>query len=209
MVSKERGVLIVFEGIDGTGKSTQVSLLEKFLVQEGYQVTATREPTGGHFGQRIRELYKNRRGVSLQQELELFLSDRREHVDEVINPSLENGRVVICDRYFLSTAAYQGAAGLDPEMIIERNHFAPAPDLAFIIEISAEESVKRITINRGDQPNDFEQLDSLKEVDKIFKRFNFPYIRRIDGSQSIGQVGKRVRNHTVELLEKRYGTGQP
>ncbi len=207
MVKEERGVLIVFEGIDGTGKSTQISLLETFLRQRGWQVVATREPTAGCFGQRIRELYKNRQKVTPDEECELFLSDRREHVDTCITPALENGRIVLCDRYFLSTAAYQGAAGLDPQMIIERNHFAPEPDLAFIIEISAEESIKRITLSRGDQPNDFEQLDSLKEVDKIFKKLNLPYIRRIDGTQSIEQVSKQIRDHTVRLLDERYDMG--
>lgn len=207
MVKKERGVLIVFEGIDGTGKSTQISLLEQFLRHGGWQVSATREPTAGYFGRRIRELYKNRQNVTPEEECELFLSDRREHVDKCINPALDKGRIVLCDRYFLSTAAYQGAAGLDPHMIIERNHFAPEPDLAFIFEISAEESIRRITLSRGDQPNDFEQLDSLKEVDKLFRSLNLPYIRRIDGTQSIEQVSKQIRYHTVRLLDERYGTG--
>ncbi len=207
MVTKERGVLIVFEGIDGTGKSTQISLLEKFLRQGGWQVSATREPTAGYFGQRIRDLYRNRHNVTPEEECELFLSDRREHVDKCINPALASGKIVLCDRYFLSTAAYQGAAGLDPQMIIERNQFAPEPDLAFIFEISAEESIRRITHSRGEQPNDFEQLDSLKEVDKLFRSFNLPYIRRIDGTQAIEQVSKQILFHTVRLLDERYGTG--
>ena len=207
MEKKERGVLIVFEGIDGTGKSTQICLLEQFLRQSGWQVSTTREPTAGSFGQRIRELYRNRQNVTPEEECELFLSDRREHVDNCINPALEKGRIVLCDRYFLSTAAYQGAAGLDPQMIIERNHFAPEPDLAFIFEISAEESIKRITLSRGDRPNDFEQLDALKEVDKLFRSLNLPYIRRIDGTQAIEEISKQVRYHTVRLLDERYTTG--
>ena len=206
MVKSQRGLLIVFEGIDGTGKSTQINLLERFLKEKRFQVTTTREPTEGRFGQRIRELYQNRQAVTLEKELELFLSDRREHVESLITPSLENGRIVLCDRYFLSTAAYQGAAGLDPLKIIEQNRFAPDPDLAFILEIDVEESIKRITINRGDRLNDFEQLESLKKVDKIFKDLNFAYIRRVDGSQAIDVVSRRVINHTARLLDDRYGT---
>ncbi len=206
MVTTQSGLLIVFEGIDGTGKSTQISLLEGFLEKQGFQVTTTREPTQGRFGQRIRELYQDRQAATPEQELELFLSDRREHVETLIIPSLEEGRIVLCDRYYLSTAAYQGAAGLDPQRIIEQNHFAPAPDLAFILEIDAEESINRITISRGDRLNDFEQLESLKKVDKIFKSLHCPYIRRIDGSQTIDQVSSLVRKHTVCLLDKRYGT---
>ena len=206
MITPQHGLLIVFEGIDGTGKSTQISLLESFLKDKGFQVTTTREPTQGRFGRRIRELYQNRQAVTLEQELELFLSDRREHVETLIIPSLKKGRIVLCDRYYLSTAAYQGAAGLDPLMIIEQNNFAPAPDLAFIFEIDAEESINRITISRGDRLNDFEQLESLKKVDKIFKDLNLPSIRRIDGAQTIDQVSSLVRKHTVRLLDETYGT---
>ena len=206
MANKRHGLLIVFEGIDGTGKSTQITLLETFLIQQGYQVTTTREPTLGPYGQRIRDLYQNRHEVSLEEELELFLLDRREHVATVIAPSLERGRIVLCDRYFLSTAAYQGAAGLDPQDIIERNHFAPEPDLAIIFEIDIEESIKRITITRGDSLNDFEQLESLKKVDKIFRSLQLSYIRRINGSQSIDRVSELVRQLVVDLLSERYDT---
>ena len=206
MAAKTDGLLIVFEGIDGTGKSTQIAYLETYLQENGYRVTTTREPTHGRYGVRIRELYQNRQGASLEEELELFLLDRREHVQTIITPSLEQGQIVLCDRYFLSTAAYQGAAGLDPQRIIEQNHFAPDPDLAIILEIDVEESIKRITVNRGDSLNDFEQLESLKKVDKIFKSLQHSYIRRIDGSQTISQVRECVRKLVADLLSKRYGT---
>ncbi len=127
-------------------------------------------------------------------------------METLIIPSLKKGRIVLCDRYYLSTAAYQGAAGLDPLMIIEQNNFAPAPDLAFIFEIDAEESINRITISRGDRLNDFEQLESLKKVDRIFKDLHLPSIRRIDGAQTIDQVSSLVRKHTVRLLDETYGT---
>lgn len=106
-----KGLLIVFEGIDGTGKSTQMSLLARYLREKGFAVIETREPTNGQFGQQIRALYTNRSGVSPEQELELFLADRREHVDNVLTPALQEGKIVLCDRYFLSTAAYQGVIG--------------------------------------------------------------------------------------------------
>ena len=103
-----KGLLIVFEGIDGTGKSTQLSLLAEYLREKGFAVIETREPTDGQFGQQIRALYTNRNCVSPEQELELFLADRREHVQNVLAPALQEGKIVLCDRYFLSTAAYQG-----------------------------------------------------------------------------------------------------
>ena len=200
MATHNRGLLIVFEGIDGTGKSTQINVLKNFLNKEGYRVIATREPTNGQYGKQIRALYQDRQAVTRDEELALFISDRQEHVDTVIYPALRNGDIILCDRYFLSTAAYQGAAGIDPAKIIELNSFAPDPDLAFILEIDIVESMKRITISRGDVLNEFEQLESLKKVDKIFKSLQFPYIRRIDGSQKIQQVSKEIQEEVLNLL---------
>ena len=202
MIALSRGVLIVFEGIDGTGKSTQLALLSSSLKKDGYDVITTREPTDGRYGRQIRALYSNRVSVSREQELDLFLSDREEHVNEVIGPSLALKRIVLCDRYFLSTAAYQGAAGFDPLAIIERNSFAPMPDLALLLEISPEESIRRITEKRGDLLNDFEQLESLKQVDTIFSAMQLPCIRRIDASKTVGQIHQQIRITVTELLQQ-------
>ena len=129
-----KGILIVFEGTDGTGKSTQLQLFSHYLQDKGYPVVTTREPTEGQYGKQIRELYVNRSKYSQDEELELFLADRREHVQDFLAPALAQGKVILCDRYFLSTAAYQGARGFDPEEILELNHFAPDPDLALLFQ---------------------------------------------------------------------------
>ena len=200
MTGNAPGLFIVFEGIDGSGKSTQIRLLAKRLQERGMNVVETYEPTNGEFGRRIRELYANRSSVSPQEELELFVKDRSRHIEQLIGPSLAAGSVVLCDRYFLSSAAYQGAAGLDPAAIIARHAFAPAPDLALIIEIAPEESVRRITEKRGDVLNDFEQLESLKKVDGIFKRLDLPYVKRIDGSSSADAVHQQILRHVEKLL---------
>ncbi len=194
------GRLIVFEGIDGTGKSTQLHLLQRYLEARGNRVVATREPTDGEYGQAIRSLYRNRNTLSREEELALFISDRREHVTTVIAPALALGRIVLCDRYFLSTAAYQGAAGLDPELIIARNGFAPPPDLALVFELDPREAVRRITEHRGELPNDFEQLDYLQKVDTVFRSMRLPYIRRIDASPAADQIQQRVRTLVDGLL---------
>ncbi len=200
MTRLTKGLLIVFEGIDGTGKSSQLELLAAFLSKEGYDVVQTREPTNGRFGQKIRLLYQRRDSVSADDELDLFLADRKEHVEEVINPALAAKKIVLCDRYYLSTAAYQGGAGLDPNKIIQRNHFAPAPDLALVFELDPAESIRRITERRGDTLNDFEQLDSLKKVDSVFKKMQMTYIKRIDASGSIADISRIVQNHVMALL---------
>lgn len=204
MKHNTEGVFIVIEGIDGTGKSSQLSRLAQNLRKYGTEVVETREPTEGIFGQKIRRLYQNRRTVTPEEELDLFIKDRRDHLENLIEPSLRSGKVVLCDRYFLSTAAYQGAAGCDPDKIIALHGFAPDPDLAIIIEVDPQICIKRITEKRGDALNDFEQVESLKKVDSIFKQMDLPYIKRIDGSGSETNVQKRILELVKGLLPQLF-----
>ncbi len=200
MTRLTKGILIVFEGIDGTGKSTQLQLLGSFLREKGHAVVETQEPTNGRFGRKIRSLYKKRSSLSAEEELDLFLADRKEHVEGVITPALSAKKIVLCDRYFLSSAAYQGAAGLNPKLIIARNSFAPDPDLALIFELDPIEAIRRITEKRGDTLNDFEQLDSLKKVASVFKRMQMDYIKRIDASGTPDAISRLVQQQVRTLL---------
>lgn len=201
---KREGILIVFEGIDGTGKTTQIRLLAEQLEKRGLDVIATREPTDGTYGKKIRELYSNRNSVTKKEELELFLQDRKEHVEDLIQPALLQGKVVLTDRYYLSTAAYQGAAGIDPEIILKENEaFAPCPDLAIIIELPVDESVLRIEKYRKESLNDFEQEESLRRVAKVFASINRNFIRRVDGLKNIDDVHKEIMVHIELLLQSR------
>lgn len=186
------GRLIVFEGIDGTGKSTQIVLLGEYLRRAGHEVLITREPTNGIYGRKIRSLYADRKQISRREELDLFLADRREHCELELLPALKAGTIVLCDRYFLSTVAYQGANGFDPLSILNDNNFAPDPDLALIFEVSIATSLKRITQGRGEQLNDFEQEESLIKVRAIFDLLNLPYITRINAEQTIEEVHRAV-----------------
>lgn len=186
------GRLIVFEGIDGTGKTTQIPLLADYLTNLGHKVQVTREPTTGQYGQKIRELYVQRTSVSREEELQLFIADRREHIEQLVMPALEKGEIVLCDRYYLSTAAYQGANGFDPMEIIKLNQFAPEPDIALIFEVSVDTSLERITNGRGEQLNDFEQEESLTRVSRIFSDLDLPFIRRINAEKPIEEVHKSV-----------------
>jgi dTMP kinase len=199
-----QGRLIVFEGTDGCGKSTQLQLLHDELVHRGVPVVATREPTNGRFGQKIRQLYNNREEYEPNEELELFLADRQEHVQEVINPALTAGKIVICDRYYLSTAAYQGARGYDPLDIIARNGFAPQPDLALIFQLPLSLGLARIVHGRGEKLNDFENLQNLERVAAIFSSLQFPYIHRIDASGSIHEVQQQVMSQVLAVLPATY-----
>jgi len=194
------GLFVVFEGIDGTGKSTQLHLLADELQQMGFAVVSTREPTDGPFGQKIRELFVDREVVSSEEELELFIADRDQHVREVIAPALADGYIVVCDRYYLSTVAYQGANGLDPEFIMKKNMGFPVPDLAIILEIEPAQSILRIQNQRNEIPNTFEKESNLRKVAAIFDAMKHPYIKRIGAADSIETVQLQVLEAVKKIL---------
>lgn len=200
-----KGILIAVEGIDGTGKSTQVGMLAEYLRKKGCTVIETREPTDGPFGRKIRQLYANRGQCSPEEELALFIEDRRQHVEEVIGPALAEGHIVVTDRYYFSTAAYQGANGHDPEDVFVKNSFAPEPDLVILLTMKPQASLTRIKELRGEELNDFEQEDQLHRVAALFDSFRNSYITRIDADASIHQVGQKIRMAVDSLLqEKKY-----
>jgi dTMP kinase len=193
MIVKRVGRLFAFEGLDGSGKSTQLALLAEVLENEGFKVVATREPTDGPYGRRIRQLLTNRGQCSVEEELELFMADRREHVDSLILPSLSEGEIVLTDRYYLSTAAYQGALGHDPEAIMKANEaFAPQPDLCFFLNVPVHTGLVRITVGRGERPNDFEKEGNLLQVQKVFAGLKRPFIRQINGARSVAEVHAEI-----------------
>jgi dTMP kinase len=161
------GLFIVVEGIDGTGKSTQARGLAEWLREQGREVVSSREPTDGPWGAKIRATAATGR-LSPEEELEYFLRDRREHVEQLIAPALTAGKVVILDRYYFSTMAYQGSRGVDPAEIRRRNEeFAPVPDLLFILDLDVEIALTRIG-GRGDTANEFEKADSLAKCREVF-----------------------------------------
>jgi dTMP kinase len=201
-----RGLLIAFEGIDGTGKSTQLPLLAHYLQEQDYSVVATREPTDGPYGRQIRALYHDRRQVSPERELELFLLDRRQHVNLCIQPALTRGDIVLTDRYFFSTAAYQGAAGCDPGDIFKQHDFAPQPDMVLLLTLSAAESVARIRQLRKESLNDFEQQEQLEKVAALFASFAHDCIVRINAAQPVDAVQHSIRRVVRQLITaKRMG----
>ncbi|MBN4071718.1 dTMP kinase, partial [Desulfotalea psychrophila] len=183
MSENKPGLLIVFEGTDGTGKSTQTKLLATDLEERGFAVVSTFEPSNGIYGKQIRALFTNRETISREEELDLFLADRKDHVDNLIAPSLKSGKVVLCDRYYLSTIAYQGAAGIDPAHILARNDFAPVPDLALLFYAPLTTGIQRITEGRGEPLNDFEKEDYLEKVASQFEQLQLPCIKRIDATR--------------------------
>jgi dTMP kinase len=195
------GLLIAFEGIDGTGKSSQIQLLAATLRGQGREVVTTREPTDGEYGQRIRQLYVKRDTVSREEELALFVADRREHVAQVIAPALAAGKVVLTDRYYFSTAAYQGANGLNVDDILRQNEsFAPRPGLVLLLQIPVAEGLRRIRQLRGERPDSFEGEEYLARVAAVYDRLAGENIVRLDGLGSVDEVQARVLAAVLPLL---------
>ncbi len=181
------GWLVVIEGIDGAGKSTVIHRLLEHCNARGLACLTSAEPTRGPWGMKLRQSMAAGR-LSLDEELRLFLKDRAEHVEAVIRPAMAQGKVVILDRYYLSTAAYQGARGANPEWILSDNEkFAPAPDLVLLLDFDPVGGLDRIRA-RGDAPNSFEQLDALREVRRIFLTLRRDFIHRVDAAQTPEQV---------------------
>ena len=200
MEHNKKGILIAIEGIDGTGKSTQLKLLASYLRERGCEVVETREPTDGKYGQQIRQLFVNRDKFTLEEELTLFVEDRKQHVQEVIAPALAAGKVVLTDRYYFSTAAYQGAAGMDPAEVFSRNNFAPRPDLVILLTMSPEVSLVRIQELRGETLNDFEQEEQLRHVADLFASFEDPNISRVSADAPLNSVANEVQKAVDVLL---------
>jgi len=163
-----RGHLVVLEGIDGAGKSTQATVLAAALREQGWTVRESREPTRGVHGQALRDSATSGR-LTLSEELRLLELDRREHVRDLIEPTLQAGELVLLDRYYFSTAAYQGARGADPlEIIAHHETFAPRPTLTMILDLSPEVSMRRVA-HRG-MADAFEGLGDLRRCRAIYRQ---------------------------------------
>lgn len=197
-----RGRLLALEGLDGSGKSTQVAALGEALRAAGHDVLVTREPTEGPYGRRIRSMARSGEPVAPEVELRWFVEDRRAHVAEVIEPGLAAGRVVLTDRYFLSTVAYQGARGLDPgKLLAESEAEFPLPDLVLLLEIEPELGLQRVSGRGGAADTAFERLHFLERVDANFRALDRPYLARIDarGPEEV------VRRAVLECVRRRLG----
>lgn len=177
-----RGLLICFEGIDGSGKSTQARRFADWAAAKGREVVRTREPTDGPWGKKIREARFTAR-LSPRDELDAFIADRKEHVATLVAPALARGAVVVIDRYYYSTAAYQGARGLDPHELLRLNReFAPKPDVVVLVDVEPKVALARISA-RGEGTDLFETLEALTRVRATFLALaKEPHFARVDGT---------------------------
>ena len=194
-----KGFLIAIEGIDGSGKTTQAHFVQEHLQARKLPVIRTKEPTTGHWGQILRDSALTGR-LSLDEEVDAFINDRKEHVEKVINPSLDAGHIVLVDRYYFSSMAYQGSRGMEPEEIMRRNElFAPEPDLLVVLDIDPKIGLKRIK-TRGDRANHFEKTGTLRKAREIFNSIRKPYSYRVNADQQ----PEVIRNLIVRQFSAMY-----
>lgn len=199
---KTQGKLIVIEGLDGTGKTTQAELLARKLNSAGFNAMATAEPTGGAIGLLIREALSGRHAFSSPALSALFLADRIEHnvrQSDGIKALRESGKTVISDRYYYSTFAYQGMDGRegDLERIIRQNLDCPdiaKPDLCVFLDMEPQKCMERICESRN--PDAIDIFENIKALTKIRERFHF-VLEMLSREQNIAVI---EADNTVENI---------
>lgn len=198
-----RGAFVVFEGLDGSGISTQAVMLETYLRKRGRKTLLTKEPTNGLVGGVIKEALKLEWKTSFKSLQLLFCADRAKHLESEIEPAIRKGRIVICDRYLFSTLAYGFAAGVDSHWLYSINKAFRMPDLTLFLDITPNVSMKRIA-NGREKRELFEKAESLNNVRKAYlnlaKRFNFKIVNAEQESQ---EVSAEVRQIVDKFLARR------
>jgi dTMP kinase len=198
-------VFVSFEGVDGSGKSTQARLLERHLAGLGREVVMTREPGGTELGERLRSIVLDGPPISPWAEAGLFAAARAEHVAELIQPALERGADVVCDRFVDSSLAYQGIArGLGVEQVLTLNLTVLGgllPDRTFVLAVDAEAASAR----RADEPDRIEregdsfQADVGRAYEELARRFP-ERVELLDGALPRGELGAVVQRRVADLL---------
>ena len=189
------GVLVNLEGIDGCGKSTQSKLLLEKLEGEGEKVIILKEPTKRPHGQKLWDMLHGKRKATNEEILELFVLDRKQHVEEKIQPALDDGTVVLMDRYYYSSMAYQVAGGIDVEEIREKHEFAPKPDVVLIFDLPVSVALERV--KGHSDADEFEKEEHLEKVREAYLNLeNDPLVRIVDATgtpeEIFGNVWKLV-----------------
>ncbi|MDR1433358.1 MAG: dTMP kinase [Puniceicoccales bacterium] len=192
------GIFVTFEGIEGCGKSTQLSLLANWLSGSGLEVVVTREPGGTAIGERIRSILQTGDGSSIfsaRTEILLFEASRAQHVEEKILPALETGKIVLCDRFFDSTVVYQGSARqIEADTVKFLNAFAShgcSPDMTIFIDIGVATSFKRIAARNGSR----DRIELENEL--FFSKVRDGYLDLVRGDGRFFAVDGNVDAETV------------
>jgi dTMP kinase len=202
--SDQKGFLIAFEGIDGSGTSTHSRLLYEFLVEQGLSVILTREPTKGVVGRIIKDALQNKFQIKQPEVFALlFAADRIQHVKEVIEPAIKQGQIIITTRYVESSLAYQSAQGLTREWIKAINKDIVWPDVTFILDINPSDAMSRL--NKREQLESFENREFLSKVRGNFlERAKEKGYTVIDTTQSLQKSQEIIRNYFINFFGKHH-----
>ena len=204
-----KNIFIVLDGLDGSGKGEMINRLHNYLFSKSkdYKILSTREPSSGKYGKEIRELLKTEKDPKANAEnfLDLYIKDREDHLKETILPFLNsatNINIVIWDRYYYSTIAFQHTQGIELNKVIELNKDFKQPDIAFILDLPPEIALERIG-NRGKQKEKFEQLEFMQTLRKNFlelKQHITDNIKIIDASKTKEEVFNQIKKEIDILL---------
>ncbi len=192
----ERGCpyFIVFEGIDGSGKTSQSKLLLNFLINEGFDSVWFREPSDSKWGAKIRNISHYKESIPIEEELNYFTRDREWDLENNIKPALQKNKIVILDRYFYSTACYQGARGLDMKKILHSSKSTfPTPDIIFLIDIEVKTAMSRIGKNREFTAKLFEKAEFLIKVRKNYLKLKETNLYKIKNNNKIEDTFARIK----------------
>ncbi len=206
-----RGLLITFEGTEGSGKSSQLEILARHLRRKGFDVVKTREPGGTGFGEQVRNLLldvKNRR-LDPRTELFLYLASRTQHLEEVILPALRSGKIVLCDRYSDATIAYQGfGRRLDMKIVRIAVDYAAKnirPDRTFLLDLDVRKGLARVKARGRRDRMDREKMAFHERVRRGYlwlARTHKRRIHRIRASMDMGRVAREIREGAEQTLKR-------
>lgn len=204
-----KGLFITVEGTDGSGKTTQIKLIEEYFIQKGYEVVLTREPGGTRISELIRDMILDPANTDIfpLTEMILYAASRAQHVAEVIKPAIESGKIVICDRFVDSSYAYQGGGrGVDLKVVADVNRAAidgMVPDITFFLDLDPKVSLQRRLASTGADRIEQEKMDFHLRVYEGYKNMAllFPSrIKTIDAAQSINEIFSEIKEYLEELL---------
>ncbi|AEY64452.1 dTMP kinase [Clostridium sp. BNL1100] len=204
-----KGLFITVEGTDGSGKTTQIKLMEEFLKAAGINVVLSREPGGTEISEMIRNLILDPRNIDISPltELMLYAAARAQHVFQVIRPALESGKYVICDRFVDSSYAYQGCGrGVDLKTVADVNRAAVdgvVPDITFFLDIDPRLAIERRIKSTGADRIEQEKMDFHIRVYEGYRKMSLLYpdrIKTIDASKSIEEISSQIKIYLKEIL---------
>lgn len=207
----KKGVFITFEGGEGTGKTSQIKMVKDFLSSKGIDCISTREPGGIDISEQIREVILNTKNTAMDYKTEalLYAAARRQHMVERVIPAINEGKVVLCDRFLDSSLVYQGyTRGLGIDEVLNINKYVIEdymPDLTIYLDIEPEKGLERISKNKGREINrlDLENIDFHNKVREGYKKLISMYdgrIEEVDASESLEAVYNNIINIIVKKL---------